>query len=105
MQYAYINSSKKYRSKVGPLKNDGEAITNAGEMAEILNDYYASVFTRGDDEKISVDKVPETRLEDIQITEEMVKTAIDKLKENSASGPDGIPSRVIKELNTKWQDH
>ena len=41
---------------------------------------------------------PEVRLENIDITEEMVTKAINKLKENSASGPDGIPSRVIKEL-------
>ena len=44
--YAYINSAKKSRSKIGPLRKDGEVITDPKDQAEILNGQYASVFTR-----------------------------------------------------------
>ena len=80
------------------MKNqDGNAVTNAEEMATILNNYYASVFTKEGDDVDVVIQEPEVRLDNIEITDEMVKMAISKLKENSASGPDGIPARVIKD--------
>ena len=45
--YSYINSSKKVRSKIGPLKSDdGEMIADPKNQAEILNDFYSSVFTQ-----------------------------------------------------------
>ena len=67
-------------------------------MAQILNNQYVSVFTRsqGDDKETEEDI--EVRLEDVSITPERIAESIDKLKEELASGPDGIPARVIKEL-------
>ena len=34
----------------------------------------------------------------MEINKEVIKQVIDKLKEQSAAGPDGIPPRVLKEL-------
>ena len=97
--YAYINSAKKTRNKIGPLKNsDGAAVTDPRELAQILNNQYVSVFTRSQDDTEETAQDTEVQLEDISITEERVVEAIDKLNEQSASGPDGIPARVIKEL-------
>ncbi len=44
--YAYMKEKTKSRSTVGPLK-DGQNVIVAGdeEIANILNDYFASVFT------------------------------------------------------------
>merc|ERR1712013_266654 len=65
----------------------------------MLNKYLASVFT------VSGQELPEaepykgdTCLTDIEIETETVKRIIDDLKEHSACGPDGITTRVIKEL-------
>ena len=101
--YAYINSAKKTRGKIGPLKNgDGELITEPREQAQILNNFYSSVFTTGGE---CEDQRGENRergcLDEIQITESKVMAAIEALKENSASGPDGIPPRVIKETKNE----
>ena len=97
--YAYINSAKKTRNKIGPLKKDGEVVTDPKEQAEILNGQYASVFTRDDgDIDVWSESNNLVHLDEIQITEANVRKAIDKLKEQLASGPDGIPARVIKEL-------
>ena len=101
--YAYVNSAKKTRGKIGPLKNnEGDLITAPGEQAQILNNFYSSVFTTGEacDEQQGENEEMES-LNDIDITEEKVKLVIENLKEQSASGPDGIPPRVIKEMKSE----
>ena len=99
--YSYINSAKKTRRKIGPLKNsEGIAVTNPRELAQILNKQYVSVFTRSDyiEDADGPEATTEVQLDDVIITPQRVAEAIDKLKVQSASGPDGIPARVIKEL-------
>ena len=101
--YAYINSAKKTRGKIGPLKNEnGELITAPREQATILNEFYSSVFTAGDtDDGQQGEKRDAGCLDEIIITEERVRLTIEGLKEDSASGPDGIPPRVIKEMKNE----
>ena len=44
--YAYVRSKQKVRDKVGPLENNSENIISDGfQMAEVLNEYFSSVFT------------------------------------------------------------
>ena len=96
--YAYINSAKKSRSKIGPLKKNGVVVTDPKEQAEILNGQYASVFTNDINDIEEATEYSQTRLEDVEFTEEKICNAIDRLNDQSASGPDGIPARVIKEM-------
>ena len=59
--YAYVRSKQKVQDKVGPLEgSDGNIITEGFLMAENLNEYFSSVFTRED---ISVLPVLETKFE------------------------------------------
>ncbi len=45
--YAYIERKTKSRPGIGPLKNEKkEAITDDQGMAELLNNFFGSVFTR-----------------------------------------------------------
>ena len=47
--YAYVRSKQNFRDKVGPLEdNAGDIITEGFLMAEELNMYFSSVFTRED---------------------------------------------------------
>ena len=47
--YAYVRSKQKVRDKVGPLENNSENIISDGfQMAEVLNEYFSSVFTTED---------------------------------------------------------
>ena len=47
--YAYVRSKQKVQDKVGPLEgSDGNIITEGFLMAENLNEYFSSVFTRED---------------------------------------------------------
>ena len=47
--YIYVRSKQKVRNKVGPLKNiTGTVISDGFQMAEDLNEYFSSVFTKED---------------------------------------------------------
>ncbi len=57
--YAYVRSKQKVQDKVGPLEDSaGNIISEGFLMAEDLNEYFSSVFTR---EYISSLPVPEAK--------------------------------------------
>ena len=59
--YAYVRSKQKVRDKVGSLENNrGNIISDGFQMAEVLNEYFSSVFTT---EEISSLPVPFTKFE------------------------------------------
>ena len=102
--FSQINRAKKSRSGIGPLTdNGGHTITDLKQQAQVLNQQYASVFTKRNDELPSARRRgdPNIQLHDIDINEAKVGAAIDALKEQSAAGPDGIPARVLKEVRNE----
>ena len=95
--YAYVRSKQKVRDKAGPLENNCENIISDGfQMAEVLNEYFSSVFTT---EVISSLTVPFTKFEgnksehlrQLFVTPEMIATKIKKMKDNKSPGVDRIP--------------
>ena len=98
--YAYVRSKQKVQDKVGPLEDsDGNIITEGFLMAENLNEYFSSVFTRED---ISALPVPETKFEgresdylgQLIVTPKMVAKKITDMKDNKSPGVDGIPPKI-----------
>ena len=71
-------------------------------MAEVLNEYFSSVFTTED---ISSLPVPFTKFEgnkskhlgQLFVTPVMIKK-IKKMKDNKSPGVDGIPPKLLKEI-------
>ncbi|GAB0178377.1 mitochondrial enolase superfamily member 1 [Grus japonensis] len=44
--YRYISDKRRTRQNVGPLRNEtGDLVTQDMEKAEVLNDFFASIFT------------------------------------------------------------
>ena len=70
-------------------------------MAENLNEYFSSVFTRED---ISILPVLETKFEgrdylgQLIVTPTMVAMQIRDMKDNKSSGVDGIPPKLLFEI-------
>ena len=73
-------------------------------MAEVLNEYFSSVFTTED---ISSLPVPFTKFEgsksyylgqQLFVTPEMIAKKIKKMKDNKSPGVDGIPPKLLKEI-------
>ena len=102
--YAYVRSKQKVRDKVGPLENNrGNIISDGFQMAEVLNEYFSSVFTTED---ISSLPVPFTKFEgnksehlgQLFVTPEMIEQKIKKMKDNKSPGVDGIPPKLLKEI-------
>ena len=102
--YAYVRSKQKVQDEVGPLENNSEKIiSDRFQMAEVLNEYFSSVFTTED---ISSLPVPFTKFEgnksehfgQLFVTPEMIATKIKKMKDNKSTGLDGIPPKLLKEI-------
>ena len=102
--YAYVRSKQKVRDKVGPLENNrGNIISDGFQMAEVLNEYFSSVFTTED---ISSLPVPFTKFEgntsehlgQLFVTPEIIAKKIKKMKDNKSPGVDGIPPKLLKEI-------
>ena len=71
-------------------------------MAELLNGYFKSVFSRepdltGEEEPASM---TDEKLTDCHITKEKIMEKIRKLRPTSAPGPDGIGAGLLQELKT-----
>jgi hypothetical protein len=96
----YIKSKTKARTTVGPLLDEqGKAMTDNSEMADALNKYFKSVFSKEDDGNI-----PEPRREtnkrtpDMRITRQDIRNVIQNLRKDAAPGPDGITPKLLVEL-------
>ena len=98
--YSYVNSKTKSSHQVGPLKNEHkEIISNNNEMADLLNNYFSTVFTSENDANLPTPVISHNeKLTAIEVDEDMIKSRIHKLKSNSAPGPDKILPRVLQEL-------
>jgi hypothetical protein len=99
----YIKSKTKAKTTIGPLKDNNGKITHDNqEMANILNSFFATVFTRE-----NRNNVPEKRretdknLSDIVITVDLIKKKIDCLRKDSAPGPDNIHPQLMKETKNE----
>ena len=103
--FAQVHSRKPIKNSIGPLKDtEGKIISSDVGMAELLNKYFASVYTKED--TLLIPDVPivyqgNNQLRKIEITEDKVKRKIRKLNPNKSQGPDGFHPRVIKETEAE----
>ena len=96
---AYIKTKTKTRANVGPLKVNNEVITDNKEMATVLNKFFTSVFTKDDPSVVSpiINKLPSySVLNQVVFEPHKVRKKIDKLRQGSAPGPDGITTTFLK---------
>ena len=100
----YVRSKQKVRDQVGPLENNSENIISDGfQMAEVLNEYFSSVFTTED---INSLPVPFTKFEgnkseqlgQLFVTPEIIAKKIKKMKDNKSTEINGIPPKLLKEI-------
>ena len=90
---------------MAPLKKDGRLTSDPKEQAEILNSQFQSVFGDGKEytdqeflDKTGMGNPNLPVMNDIIVTEQGVKKLLRDLNPHKACGPDGITSRVLKEL-------
>ena len=105
--YAYTRSKLKVKDKVGPLvDSNGNIVTDNLVAANILNDFFCSVFTND-----SVDYSPlprhyfvsdrQNEFNHIVFCRGNILKKLDKLKHGKAPGVDSICSSVLKEVSSQ----
>ena len=103
--YAHLKGDRGNRQRVGPLKDEnGKLIVEPKLQAEVLNNYFASVFTRNDGNNLPTKNPSEMKeggLNNIRFEAKKVEEKIREMRAESASGPDGISPRIIKEVHQK----
>lgn len=90
-------------ANIGPLLGaSGDLKSDPGDIAEELNNYFSSVFTKEDlldqppcDGSPSGDRVS---LDDIKITEEAVLAKLRELRPDNAIGANNMPPRLLTEI-------
>ena len=98
--WSYIKSKRKDQCGIPSLEKDNQTITDGFCKASILNDQSQSVFT-------DTNSTPTVPLEGntfphippINITTEGVLQLLQELDPHKASGPDGMPSKFLKETS------
>ena len=95
---AYVKSKCKTRERVGPLVIDNEPVTESKDIAEVLNKFFTSVFTKEPSGPTppTVSQTCEQPLRNVVISAATVKKKLLSLKPGSAPGPDKISPRFLQ---------
>ena len=99
--WKYVRSRMKTTSRISDLDmGNGRMASTNKEKADTLNSFFCSIFTREnhDDTHILQSIHHDTPLDDITLTEEIIKNKIIKLNPNKSPGPDKWRPRVLKEV-------
>ena len=89
--WKYVRTRMKTTSRISDLDmGNGRMASTNKEKADTLNSFFCSVFTREnkDDTPILQSTHNDTPLDDITLTEEIIKNKLIKLKLNKSPGPD-----------------
>ena len=102
--YEYVNNRKTIKNEIGPLvDNNGIIAQNTKSNAEILNNFFSSVFTNENLNEIPnpPDRTvftPDNTLNNITFYESEVSKYIDKIKLSKSPGPDLFYPAHLKNL-------
>ena len=96
--YGYMRDKSRLKPRIGQLvRPDGTFTTSDDEKAEVLNDFFQSVFTS--DHECCTTEISSSNISrpfDIPITEFEVFEVLSLLKPDKAPGPDGLHLQVLK---------
>ncbi|GAB0177802.1 mitochondrial enolase superfamily member 1 [Grus japonensis] len=101
--YRYVSEKRRTRENVGPLQNEmGDLVTQDMEKAEVLNDFFASVFTGKSLSHTA--HVAEGKGRDWEnaepptVGEDHIQEYLRNLKVHKSMGPDEMHLQVLREL-------
>ena len=94
----FIKSQKKDYCGVAPLKVDNSTINDSSAKAQVLNDYFSSVFILVTAETLPMmHDEPKPNINPIVVETNGVLELLRTIDIHKASGPDGIPAHLLKE--------
>ena len=99
--WKFVRKKMTYKNAIPCLRNSrNEVISDSQDKANLLNEYFCSVFTKDDNtlHQWNIDYDAEILEETPNVTSSMVNHKLRKLSPKVSFGPDGIPSVVFKKL-------
>ncbi|CAM5077277.1 unnamed protein product [Natator depressus] len=98
--FRYVGNKKKAKESVGPLLNEGgNLVTEDVEKANVLNAFFASVFTNKDSSQTAALDIATWGVDgQPSVEKEVVRDYLEKLDVHKSMGPDELHPRVLKEL-------
>ncbi|CAM4575936.1 unnamed protein product [Lepidochelys kempii] len=98
--FRYVSKKKKVKESMGPLLNEGgNLVTEDMEKANVLNAFFASVFTnKVSSQTAALGSTAWGGGDRPSVEKEVVRDYLEKLDEHKSMGPDGLHPRVLKEL-------
>ena len=97
--WSYIKSRKQDHTGIGPLNYQGSTFTDPVAKADILADYFSSVFVQEDESYLpSMNGDPFPSISPIQIHVEGVAQLLQNIQTHKACGPDNLPAHFLKEV-------
>ena len=105
--FAYARRKSKSNVKVGSLSDEqGQTISDAKQKAELLNDFFWSVFTKEDYNDMPAPATSfvggcEGKLLDIDIDPEVIAAKLMNLKPDKAAGDDNLSPRLLKNIGSE----
>ena len=97
--YKHVNKKLATKTGIGVLKSDtGTQVTDPADQADMLNSYFSTTFV--DDDGVlpafPARTAKENFLAYIAFSSQAVSNKLNKLREKSAGGPDGLPPVFLK---------
>ncbi len=102
--WAYVKSQTKTRPTIPDLEMVSTSGTrktrNDTEKANVLAEYFTSVFTQEPDGEIPrlPNRIIRNPMEKIILTEEEIQKKLKLLNPAKSSGPDGVSTTILKEM-------
>ena len=99
--WKFVNNKLKKKDKLGPLIGpDQEVIDTDEEKANLLNKFFASVFTY-ENEILPNKPIMQTdkKLCEFTISQEEVKKKLSEIDPNKSMGPDNLHPHILKQLH------
>ena len=99
----YVKSKSKNKESIGPLKKGPNLTNDPKDMCNILNDYFASVFTVDNtilNEEYAM-KNKGCEIHNICINRDKVIKVISDLKPNTSKDPNGFTNRLLKDFKSE----
>ena len=102
----YVNNKTKTKPGIPNLQksqDDKDLTQSDQEKASVLLNYFSTVFTNEPQDNMpTIDpKAVQSTLNEIHITEELVRKKLSALKTSKSPGPDKIHPRILKELKNE----
>ena len=96
--FKYVNSRLTVRPEITAMKTrDGNLVEEDSEIAEVIVDYFNTIYTDFKGEVMpEMEAMTDEKIEDLEITQELVEKKLEKLNINKSCGPDGIHPHVLQ---------